>query len=184
LAKTIAAINLAAAEYNAIVPFSGDAYRAQAIPLAIGISAAQTAAVIAQPLPQYAKGRKGGKAETAIVHGQEVIEKPDGKTWIAPGKKGTPSIAQLGQGDSVHRSMEDYQQSKLALQKASIMASFTTQNAKIQIFDHYLAKELHGVSDKIEKGIEKGFKKAKINIQNNMPPIDIGHIHYKNRGLT
>ena len=62
--------------------------------------AAQLAAVIATPLPQYAKGRKGGKAEHAIVGeiGQEAIVTTDGKVTLTPS---TPSLAYIPQGADV-----------------------------------------------------------------------------------
>jgi len=40
-------------------------------------------------------------------------------------------------------------------------------------FDYYLGKELNGISGKIEKGIEKGFKRAKI-VNSNVNNIDLG----------
>jgi hypothetical protein len=62
--------------------------------------AAQIAKIIATPLPQYAKGRKGGKAEHAIVGeiGQEAIVTTDGKVTLTPS---TPSIAYIPQGADV-----------------------------------------------------------------------------------
>ena len=62
--------------------------------------AAHLAAVIATPLPQYAKGRKGGKAEHAIVGeiGQEAIVTTDGKVTLTPS---TPSLAYIPQGADV-----------------------------------------------------------------------------------
>lgn len=54
----------------------------------IAIGAAQLAKVVATPLPQYAKGRKGGKAEMAIVGevGTEAIVTKDGKITFTPNK--------------------------------------------------------------------------------------------------
>jgi hypothetical protein len=62
--------------------------------------AAQIARIIATPLPQYAKGRKGGKAEHAIVGeiGQEAIVTTDGKVTLTPS---TPSLAYIPQGADV-----------------------------------------------------------------------------------
>ena len=64
------------------------------------IGAAQIAKVLATPLPQYAKGRKGGKAEHAIVGeiGQEAIVTTDGKVTLTPS---TPSLAYIPQGADV-----------------------------------------------------------------------------------
>lgn len=64
------------------------------------IGAVQIAKVLATPLPQYAKGRKGGKAEHAIVGeiGQEAIVTTDGKVTLTPS---TPSLAYIPQGADV-----------------------------------------------------------------------------------
>lgn len=152
--------------------------------LAIAGAAVRITTVLATPLPQYAKGRKGGKEEMAVVHGQEILEKTDGTIRVAPGKKGTPSITKLDQGENVHKSLEDFTKSKEAIHRAAIMASLGRSNDQLQIFEYQLSREVGRMSDVMEKSIEKGFKKAKINVQNNMPPIDIGHHFYKNKGLT
>lgn len=61
------------------------------IPLAViagAMGAAELAVASAQPIPKYAKGRKGGKAEMAIVgeQGAELIQMPGGKQVLTPGK--------------------------------------------------------------------------------------------------
>lgn len=151
---------------------------------AIASAAVRTATVLATPLPQYKDGRGKGKDEFAIVGDggrSEVIERGSGKLEVTPN---VPTITHLGKDDIVHKSLEDFERSKLAIQNASIMASFGSQSRQLEMFDYYLGKELRGISSKIEKGIEKGFKKAKIQNYIKMPPIDIGHYDYKNRGLT
>jgi hypothetical protein len=79
-----------------LIPFYGE-IKAAAI---AATGAAELAAVIATPLPQYAKGRKGGKAEHAIVGeiGQEAIVTTDGKVTLTPS---TPSLAYIPQGADV-----------------------------------------------------------------------------------
>lgn len=182
--KAIAAINATAAKYDGIVPGSGQVYRATQVPLALGIAAAQTAIVLATPLPQYKDGRGKGKDEFAIVGDggrSEVIERKGGKIEVTPS---VPTITHLGKDDIVHKSLDDFERSRLAIQNASIMASFGSQSRQLEMFDYYLGKELRGISGKIEKGIEKGFKKAKVQNFIKIPPIDIGHQYYKNKGLT
>ena len=182
--KAIAAINATAAKYDGIVPGSGQAYRASQIPLVVSSAAAQTAIILATPLPQYKDGRGKGKDEFAIVGDggrSEVIERGSGKLEVTPN---VPTITHLGKDDIVHKSLEDFERSKLAIQNASIMASFGSQSRQLEMFDYYLGKELRGISGKIEKGIEKGFKKAKVQNFIKIPPIDIGHQYYKNKGLT
>ena len=152
--------------------------------LAIASAAIRTATVLATPLPQYKDGRGKGKDEFAIVGDggrSEVIERKGGKLEVTPS---VPTITHLGKDDIVHKSLDDFERSRLAIQNASIMSSFGSQSRQLQMFDYYLGRELHGISNKIEKGIEKGFKKAKIYNNVKMPNIDIGHIHYKNSGLT
>lgn len=72
ISKTMAELGLPAA-----IPF---------IAIAAGIGALQMAAIAAQPIPKYAKGRSGGPAEFAFVgeEGQEAINY-QGKTMITPG---------------------------------------------------------------------------------------------------
>lgn len=146
--------------------------------------AIRTATVLATPLPQYKDGRGKGKDEFAVVGDggrSEVIQRGNGRIEVTPS---VPTITHLGKDDIVHKSLDDFERSRLAIQNASIMASFGKQSNQLQMFDYYLGRELHGISNKIEKGIEKGFKKAKIYNNVNMPKIDIGHLHYKNSGLT
>lgn len=182
--KAIAAINATAAKYDFLVPGSGQAYRASQIPLALASAAVQTGIIMATPLPQYKDGRGKGKDEFAVVGDggrNEVIQRGNGRIEVTPS---VPTITHLGKDDIVHKSLDDFERSRLAIQNASIMASFGKQSNQLQMFDYYLGRELHGISNKIEKGIEKGFKKAKIYNNVNMPKIDIGHLHYKNSGLT
>jgi hypothetical protein len=152
--------------------------------LALASGAIRIATVMATPLPQYKDGRGKGKDEFAVVGDggrSEVIQRGNGKIEVTPS---VPTITHLGKDDIVHKSLDDFERSRLAIQNASIMASFGKQSNQLQMFDYYLGRELHGISNKIEKGIEKGFKKAKIYNNVNMPKIDIGHLHYKNSGLT
>ena len=152
--------------------------------LAIASAAIRTATVLATPLPQYKDGRGKGKDEFAIVGDggrSEVIERKGGKLEVTPS---VPTITHLGKDDIVHKSLDDFERSRLAIQNASIMASFGSQSRQLEMFDYYLGKELRGISSKIEKGIERGFKKAKVQNFIKIPPVDVGHLHYKNRGLT
>lgn len=103
-----AALNKALSIVNIIAKTAEGIMASLAIPIygeikAIAIAAtgaAELAAVIATPLPQYAKGRKGGKAEHAIVGeiGQEAIVTTDGKVTLTPS---TPSLAYIPQGADV-----------------------------------------------------------------------------------
>jgi len=75
--------------------------------------------------------------------------------------------------------------------KALILSVLVVQSLSIHAFEFNLqvakgtfGKIVEAGKKEIEKGIEKGFKKAKIQNYIKMPPIDIGHYDYKNRGLT
>ena len=70
------------------------------IPLILAIAAVQTATVLATPLPQYAKGRQGGKAEFAIVgeKGHELVQERDGSMWVTGNKA---HLAYLNEGAKV-----------------------------------------------------------------------------------
>lgn len=59
---------------------------------ASAIGAAQLAIVLSKPLPQYAKGRKGGKGEYAIVgeRGAEMMYVPDGASIVPHDKMYNP----------------------------------------------------------------------------------------------
>lgn len=65
--------------------------------IASALGAAQAIAVASKPLPKYAKGRKGGPGEFAMVGelGPEIMWVPDGASIIPNGKKLTPDVMQM-----------------------------------------------------------------------------------------
>jgi hypothetical protein len=75
------------------------------IPFIIAQGVISAAMVLAKPLPKYAKGRKGGKAEHAEINEQgfELLEK-DGKFRIANG--GERGVDFLQAGETVHTHTE------------------------------------------------------------------------------
>ena len=104
------------------------------------IGAAQIARVIATPLPQYAKGRKGGKAEHAIVGeiGQEAIVTTDGKVTLTPS---TPSLAYIPQGADVIPHNELIKNSAyVALAKQGTVTTDKLQMALIAEFERNTEK--------------------------------------------
>lgn len=150
---------------------------------AIASAGVRIATVLATPLPQYKGGRGFGKEEDAIVDDggrPEVIQREDGRIEIGTNK---PRIVHLKPKDIVHKSLEDFNNSKFALENAAIMASFVKQSEQLQMFDNYLGRELNGLPDRIEKGIERGFKKVKINNNINTPSYDYQHHIYSNSGF-
>jgi hypothetical protein len=140
-------------EQNAIAPYAfgsiGALYQALQIPLAIGIAVAQTAAVLAQPVPQYKDGGIINKPHQGMINdglSQEYIER-DNKILTTKTKN---AIVNLKSGDIVHKDFE-------SLQRNSMIMSAMLNGARIneQQFDVFF--------DRIEDSIEKGFTKAKIN---------------------
>jgi len=65
-----------------------------------GVGAAQLAAVIAQPLPQFAKGTESSPEGYAVVgeKGHELVVEPSGKKWVTPAKD---TITYLRKGSKV-----------------------------------------------------------------------------------
>jgi len=110
----------------------GDPYTKVARSIAAGVvGAIQLAAALATPIPKYKMGRKGGPAETAWVGDgfvSEVITKGDGSNpRLTPN---TPTLANLGQGDIVHKSVEDYNR----YIRASILSGFNQDHRKLSEF--------------------------------------------------
>ena len=176
LARTLVAINLAAAQMDALIPFSGVPYRAIQIPLAIGVAAAQTALVLAQPLPKYEKGtqgkpHKGGFAEVGEKR-PEVILEPGKNPYIVE----KPSILNLPKGTEVIPSINEWER----MQRASIMASLDMEANKAKNYqgaevfnaryDAELLEELRRNTEATKKN------KSNVVVQNN---IDLGHEIWK-----
>lgn len=110
LAKTISAINLAAAAQDAITPFAfgatGIAYRAANLPLAIGSAALQTGVVLSKSVPKFKDGHLAGTYEgIAMVNDakgsnfREVIERKDGSLEMFQGRN---QLIKMDRGDKVH----------------------------------------------------------------------------------
>lgn len=140
LAQTIAAINLAAAEIDAIsFGIGGNVYRAVQIPLAIGIAAAQTIAVLATPIPQFAKGGTMDKDGLAVVGDggrKEVIKNPDGSIQVTPDKS---TVVGLQKGAEIFPSIEAFNAESPTditdkIYNATIMASLSINNNKINSY--------------------------------------------------
>lgn len=177
LAKTLTAIQLAAAQLDAIsFGTAGTPYRAIQIPLAIGVAAAQTALVLAAPLPKYEKGtqgkpHKGGFAEVGEKR-PEVILEPGKNPYVVE----KPSILNLPKGTEVIPSLNEWER----MQRASIMASLDMEankaknyqgsNAFDARYDAELLEELRRNTEATKKN------KSNVIVQNN---IDFGHEIWK-----
>ncbi|WP_324069820.1 MAG: phage tail tape measure protein [Flavobacterium sp.] len=177
LAKTLTAINLAAAQLDAITfGTGGSPYRAIQIPLAIGLSAAQTALVLASPLPKYEEGtkgkpHKGGKALVGEVR-PEVILEPGKNPYVVS----KPTILDLKRGTEVIPSIDEYQQIK----RASILASLDMEANKGKNYqgnESFNARYDAELLEELRRNTEATKKnKSNVTIQNN---IDLGHEIWK-----
>lgn len=117
------------------------------VPFIIAAGAIQAAAVLAQPLPKYARGRKGGPAETAIVGDggrSELIETPDGKMYVTGN---TPETVSLGAGDIVHPDAEAALKAKMADASRKTDAAIGVEGGVIEIY---------GI-DKLQSTMKSGF---------------------------
>ena len=180
LAKSLSAINLAARTLDTIsFGTAGLPYQGLQTGLAIGLAAAQSATILAAPLPKYKMGREGGPAEMAITGDgfvKEVItDKFGNNPTITPA---VPTFTYLNEGDIVHKSIGDYQK----YLKASMYETTSTNYKKAVDFqnsndtsdksgyDKMILDELR----KNTKAIEKN--KGAIVLNNN---IDLGHEYWK-----
>ena len=182
LAKTISALNLAAATIDAIsFGIGGNIYRAVQIPLAIGIAAAQAATVLATPIPKYKMGRKGGPAEIAEVGDggvAEVISRPDGSgARTTPNK---PTLTFLQKDDIVHKSVADYNE----YMRRSIMKNFYKEKEVASTYNFMgnnsndnteLLNEMRLTRETIKK------QKTTVNVINK---IDFGHEDYRRSNVN
>lgn len=121
--KALAMFNVAITQAQAVMKFLVDPGGVIGIvfsALAATTGALQLAAIASEPLPAYAEGRKGGKAETAIVGeaGREVIKTDKGffLTPNAPTLVDLPAgadvipndeVARLMSGQMIHDSLPD-----------------------------------------------------------------------------
>lgn len=177
LAKTLTAINLAAAQLDAIsLGTAGTPYRAIQIPLAIGLSAAQTALVLASPLPKYEEGtkgkpHKGGKALVGEVR-PEVILEPGKNPYVVS----KPTVLDLKRGTEVIPSIDEYKK----MQRASILASLDMEMNKSKNYkgaDAFNARYDAELLEELRRNTEATKKnKSNVVVQNN---IDLGHEIWK-----
>jgi tape measure domain-containing protein len=152
------------------------------ITFAAVLGAIQLATAIATPIPKYKMGRKGGPAETAWVGDgfvSEVITKGDGSNpRLTPN---TPTLTNLGQGDIVHKSVEDYNR----YVRASILSGFNQDHRKMSEFQSNQNADLYGkeMLEELKRNTQaiKGQKNGTVV---NMPGLDINHHLWKMRNTN
>lgn len=149
LAQTLVAIQLTAATIDAAsLGTLGKFFLAIQTPLAIATAVAQTASVLAQPIPQYAQGgiiKKDHKGMINDAVAQEYVERDNSILTT----KNRNAIVNLKAGDVVHKDFD-------ALQRNSMIMSGMLNGNNIS------ENDFNRLFDGIENSIDKGFKKAKI----------------------
>lgn len=140
------------------------------------LGAIQIGAILATPIPKYKMGRKGGPAETAWVGDgfvSEVITKSDGSNpRLTPN---TPTLANLGQGDIVHKSVEDYNR----YIRASILSGFHQEHRDLSNFQMMQTQNSYGKETLEELKRNTNAILNKKFTSNNSQQIDINHHLWK-----
>lgn len=183
LAKTIAAINLAAAAIDTITfGIGGAAYRAANIPLAIGTASAQVAAVAASAIPALKDGDLSGNREGVVKINdapgnrfKEIVQRNNGKLEYAEGRN---VLTNLNKGDKVYKAGTapngmDYND----LMNATINMSLADQHGKMNVAQSQAALD-RALVDEIKKSnsaTQASNAKLLRAIRNNKPIIpDMG----------
>lgn len=141
------------------------------------IGTIQTAAIIAKPIPQYAKGTDNHPGGFALVGEErpEVITEPNKAPYVVD----RPSILDLPEGTTVTPSLAEYDR----LMKASVLTSIDIERRKL---DEFHAKRSFDSNNKAlltemqltRKAIEKN--KTNLTVQQSAP-IDFEHELFKLR---
>jgi hypothetical protein len=99
----------------------------------IALGAIQLAAVLAQNIPSYKKGRKGGPAEFAKVHEGELIRYPDGSFKQTPAGETTtflPKNADVIPAHEVSKMAGRYATRPIGNERQSVVVNFRDQYGK------------------------------------------------------
>lgn len=110
LAQTIAAINLAAAELDAVsLGSAGQIYRATNIPIAITTAGIQTASILAQSIPAFFKGKEESNKYQGLATWNEkrpeVNVDKDGNVMFGKTKN---ELRYVSPEDIIHKSVPDF----------------------------------------------------------------------------
>ena len=158
------------------------------IPIIIGLGALQTAAVLAQPLPKFAKGGVMGHDGLAVVGDggkQEVIRTPDGKLSLTPS---TDTVVNLKKGTEIFSSVEKFNQQNpnemsTMLHSASLLASISLNQKNINGMmsgKQQLDERLLDAMLLNTKAVKKSQSNTYVKTQN----IDIAHELWKSNLLN
>lgn len=177
LAKTITAINLAAAQLDAITfGVGGTAYRASALPQAIGLAAVQTAAVLASPIPKFAEGGvmdHDGLMQINDHHSGrlEIVER-NGKLLMSNQKN---AIVQGKKGDVIHKDAKEFLNNVPEddllkdINKYTMIATIQNQmNSALRIENKKIVDSQKIMADRIVKAIQKNKTNVVVNNNNSI----------------
>ena len=158
------------------------------VPVIIGLGALQAAAVLAQPLPKFAKGGIMGHDGLAVVGDggkQEVIRTPDGKLSLTPN---TDTVVNLQKGTEIFSSVDKFNQQNpnemsSMLHSASLLASISLNQKNINGMmsgKQQLDERLLDAMLMNTKAVKKSASNTYVKTQN----IDIAHELWKNNLLN
>lgn len=179
LARTIVAINLAAATIDAVtLGVGGAAYRAANLPLAIGVAAAQASIIATAPIPKFAEGgvmdHDGKMKINDHSSGRLEIVERDGKFLMSTQKN---AIVDGKKGDIIHKDAASFFADKTDdtiirdLKTYSIIASMQSNNFKAQQFESKKIIDNNKIStDRIVKAIKS--QKTRFNMNQNINLAD------------
>jgi len=151
------------------------------VAIAATIGAVELGAALATPIPKYKDGRKGGPKEVAMINDggvTEVVESKDGSARVYSGKN---RIVQLLEGDTVHKSFDDYNK----LQRAAMLASLNMEGRNMsdfqasQYFEASYGKELLEEMKLTRKAIQNQKQPVYQG-----PKIDIPHSIWKSKNTN
>jgi DNA repair exonuclease SbcCD ATPase subunit len=174
LARTIGAINLAAASIDAItLGIGGAIYRATNIPLAVGTAALQTGVVLAQSIPAFAEGKNlKDNYEGLAVWGEKRRElkiSKDGSLELSP-KKIDNHLTHVKKDDVIipdaNKFLSNLSDEELYnnLHKHSILASIAHQ--KDTLNNYLINKSIDRQTDRLLKAFKDN--KPRVNVHNNI----------------
>lgn len=148
--------------------------------LAGALGAISLATAIATPIPKYKMGRIGGKKEKAIINDggvSEVVESKDGTAKIYEGKN---RLVQLLEGDTVHRSVEDYTNS----QRKKLLNGVDAEGKKMNEFQKIIV-----VNDKRDPELISEIRLLRKSVERNKPlksqqkNVDLSHQLWKIKNM-
>lgn len=149
--------------------------------LAAALGAISLATAIATPIPKYKMGRVGGKKEKAIINDggvPEVVESKDGTAKIYEGKN---RLVQLLEGDTVHRSVEDYTNT----QRKKLLNNVDAEGKKLNEFQKMII-----INDKRDPELISEIRLLRKSVERNKPlksektqSQDLSHALWKARNL-